>query len=47
MSQLLVMIADDEPLARLRLRRLLGGIAGLEVVAECASGSEVMQLLPD
>ena len=47
MSQLRVMIADDEPLARLRLRRLLGGIAGLEVVAECASGIEVMQLLPD
>ena len=42
-----LVIADDEPLARLRLRRLLGTIPGLEVVAECASGIEVMQLLPD
>ena len=47
MSALRVVIADDEPLARLRLRRLLGTIPGLEVVAECASGIEVMQLLPD
>ena len=47
MSGLRVVIADDEPLARLRLCRLLGGIPGIEVVAECASGIEVMQLLPD
>ena len=47
MSALRVVIADDEPLARLRLRRLLGAIAGVEIVAECASGIEVMQLLPD
>lgn len=47
MNALRVVIADDEPLARLRLRRLLGGIQGVEVVAECASGIEVMQLLPD
>lgn len=47
MSTLRVVIADDEPLARLRLRRLLGGMPDIEVVAECASGIEVMQLLPD
>lgn len=47
MTALRVVIADDEPLARLRLRRLLSGIAGIEIVAECASGIEVMQLLPD
>ena len=47
MSTIRAVIADDEPLARLRLRRLLGGIPGIEVVAECASGIEVMQLLPD
>lgn len=47
MSTIRVVIADDEPLARLRLRRLLGAIAGIDVVAECASGIEVMQLLPD
>ena len=47
MNTMRVVIADDEPLARLRLRRLLGGMADIEVVAECASGIEVMQLLPD
>lgn len=48
MSALRVVIADDEPLARLRLRRLLSAMpGGLEVVAECASGIELMQLLPD
>ena len=47
MNALRVVIADDEPLARLRLRRLLSAMADVEVVAECASGIEVMQLLPD
>ena len=47
MSALRVVIADDEPLARLRLRRLLSAMPGIEVVAEGASGIEVMQLLPD
>lgn len=47
MNPLRVVIADDEPLARLRLRRLLAAMSGVEVVAECASGIEVMQLLPD
>ena len=47
MSTIRVVIADDEPLARLRLRRLLAAIQEVEVVAECASGIEVMQLLPD
>ena len=47
MNALRVVIADDEPLARLRLRRLLSAMSGIEVVAECASGIEVMQLLPD
>lgn len=47
MSALRVVVADDEPLARLRLRRLLAAMPDIEVVAECASGIEVMQLLPD
>ena len=47
MNALRVVIADDEPLARLRLRRLLSVMPDIEVVAECASGIEVMQLLPD
>ena len=46
MTTLRVVIADDEPLARLLMRRLLGGIAGVTIGAECASGIEVMQLLP-
>ncbi len=33
-----VVIADDEPLARERLRMLLSGQQGLEVVAECEDG---------
>ena len=38
-----VLIADDEPLARDRLRRLLGGETDLEIVAECADGGEVVE----
>jgi two-component system, LytTR family, response regulator len=33
-------IADDEPLARARLRRLLGHEPDVDVIAECASGDE-------
>lgn len=35
-----VIIADDEPMARERLRRLLGSDDGIEIVADCASGAE-------
>jgi two-component system LytT family response regulator len=38
-------VADDEPLARARLRRLLGQFDGLEVVAECASGEAAVDAL--
>jgi len=48
---LTVMIADDEPLARDRLKRLLGNIGGYQVVAECGDGerayNEVLRLTPD
>lgn len=47
MNALRVVIADDEPLARLRLRRMLSAVSGVEIAGECASGIEVMQLLPD
>jgi two-component system LytT family response regulator len=44
-------IADDEPLARARLRRLLGNQPDVEIVAECADGAAtveaVQRLLPD
>ncbi|HEX3729753.1 MAG TPA: LytTR family DNA-binding domain-containing protein [Opitutaceae bacterium] len=38
MANLRVLIADDEPLARERLRRLLGGEPGVEIVAEAGDG---------
>ena len=37
-----VIIADDEPLARERLRTLLEGEPGVEVVAEAADGGEAL-----
>lgn len=39
-------IVDDEPLARQRLRRLLGKVAGtiIQVVAECTDVDELMRL---
>ncbi len=37
-----VLIADDEPLARERLRELLAAQAGVEVVAEAGDGSEAL-----
>ncbi|MDD3609577.1 MAG: LytTR family DNA-binding domain-containing protein [Halothiobacillaceae bacterium] len=46
-----ILIADDEPLARERLARLLADLAGCEVVGEAADGEAVLasapQLLPD
>jgi two-component system LytT family response regulator len=51
MSQLRVMIADDEPLARQRLRRMLRRESEVEIVAECADGpatvAAVMAHSPD
>jgi two-component system LytT family response regulator len=38
--QLRAVIADDEPLARARLRRLLGHEPDVDVIAECATGRE-------
>lgn len=39
-SRLKVLVVDDEPLARHRLRRLLAGEPEVEVVGECASAAE-------
>src|SRR2546428_8373307 len=41
--KLRIIIADDEPLARERLRRLLGGEADVEIVAECADGPSTVE----
>jgi two-component system, LytTR family, response regulator len=40
-----VVIADDEPLARNRIRRLLSGEKDIEVVAESKNGKEVIAAL--
>lgn len=42
MHSLKLVIADDEPLARERLRMLLAEDAGVEVVAEAGDGSQVL-----
>jgi two-component system, LytTR family, response regulator len=39
------MIADDEPLARERLRMLLAPAPDIDIVAECRNGSEVVKSL--
>jgi two-component system, LytTR family, response regulator len=39
------MIADDEPLARERLKMLLAADPDLEIVAECRNGNEVVRSL--
>jgi two-component system LytT family response regulator len=46
-----VLIVDDEPLARQRLRHLLAEIPGTEVVGECGDGTDaaraIGELAPD
>lgn len=48
---LTVLIADDEPLARDRLKRLLGNLGGYQVIADCGDGerayNDVLKLAPD
>ena len=43
-SAVKVLIADDEPLARERLRMLLAGHAQVELVGEAANGEQALQL---
>jgi len=40
-----VLIADDEPLARERLRELLEAEPAIEIVGECATGGETVQAI--
>jgi two-component system LytT family response regulator len=40
-----VLIADDEPLARERLRMLLAGQTWLQIVAECQNGTEAIEAI--
>lgn len=43
MPKLRLLIADDEPLARERLRSLLASEPSVEIVAECGSGPEAVE----
>lgn len=45
MARLRALIADDEPLARARLVRLLGQFPDIEIVADCASGGEAISAM--
>lgn len=45
--KLRALIADDEPLARERLRYLLSGDEEIEIVGECRNGREVVAALRD
>jgi two-component system LytT family response regulator len=49
--RLRVLLVDDEPLARRRMRRMLATEPGVEVVAECGNGADaiarVAELAPD
>ena len=49
MTVLSVAIVDDEPLARHRLRRLLGKVGGnsIEIVLECVDAEELMEAARD
>ncbi len=42
MHRLRAMIADDEPLARARLQRLLGQYEDIDIVADCSNGGEAI-----
>ena len=40
--KLTAIVVDDEPIARLRIRRMLDVESGLEVIAECADGEDAV-----
>ena len=41
----LLLIVDDEPLARQRLRQLLARIPGTDVIGECEDGADAVQAI--
>src|SRR5215216_2863045 len=45
MTALRVLIVDDEPLARQRLRHLLAEIPGTHVAGECGDGTDAAQAI--
>lgn len=42
-----VLIVDDEPLARRRIRKLLTGVSGVKIVGECQNGEEAVSTIRD
>ncbi|MFN0057534.1 MAG: LytR/AlgR family response regulator transcription factor [Planctomycetota bacterium] len=42
-----VLVVDDEPLARERIRTLLAGEADFEIVAECSNGLEALEAIKE
>ncbi len=44
-NKLRLLIVDDEPLARERLRALLRGVSSVEIVGECSNGTEALAAL--
>jgi DNA-binding LytR/AlgR family response regulator len=42
-----ILVADDEPLARARLLRMLAGIEGVEAVGEAATGREALEKIAE
>lgn len=47
MSKIRALIVDDEPLARIRLRRLLTVEPDIEIAGECANGAEAVSFLSE
>jgi two-component system LytT family response regulator len=47
MDTMRTLIVDDEPLARRRVRTLLPDEGGVEIVGECADGSEALSAIRD
>ena len=45
MPSLRLLIADDEPLIRLGIRRAVASIAGVEIAAECSSGEDAVDAI--
>jgi two-component system LytT family response regulator len=43
MKMLQVIIVDDEPLARSRVRRMLQGHTDVEIIAECSNGKQAIE----
>ena len=46
-AKIRVLIVDDEPLARRRIKRMLGGDPEVEVIEDCASGHQALAMMRD